>query len=143
MDNEAVISKNFIEQIIDKDLEEGKYKKNLRKKAVSFILIFILFQFSYNKSLDYFKIQPSNIRETLSVPIQQTARYIKYHEEDLTEEDKKNISGLLNYDIIKTKYKPKLSDPVKATFNKYATKEDFVNYAKYLYNQKIQCFFTE
>ena len=32
---DEVVSKNFIEQIIDKDLEEGKYKKNLRKNTGS------------------------------------------------------------------------------------------------------------
>ena len=107
------------------------YSKINKKRIICLVFAIFISYISYSKILlPALHITGTTVREVLSIPFQQTARYIKYHEEDLTEEDKKNISGLLNYDIIKTKYKPKLSDPVKATFNKYATKEDFVNYAK-------------
>ena len=108
------------------------FKKNLRKKAVSFILIFILFQFSYNKSLDYFKIQPSNIRETLSVPIQQTARYIKYYDKQLSKKERNYVENLYRMSIkeIKKKYQPELSDPVKFPW-KVNDKKELIEYFKF------------
>lgn len=108
------------------------FKKNLRKKAVSFILIFILFQFSYNKSLDYFKIRPSNIRETLSVPIQQTARYIKYYDKQLSKKERNYVENLYRMSIkeIKKKYQPELSDPVKFPW-KVNDKKELIEYFKF------------
>lgn len=96
-------------------------KKNLFK----FILIFVAtisFYFSYNKIiLPHFKITNGSIREALSVPFQQTARYVKEHKMKLPKR-KVIIDKLLNYDTIDTRYNPKLADPVKNEFNKDYTK---------------------
>ncbi len=108
-----------------------KFSKINRKRIICLGLIVLISFISYSKIiLPYFHITGTSIREALSIPFQQTARFVKYHEEDLTDEDKQNISKILDYDTIKTKYNPKLSDPVKSTYNKYATKSDLINYAK-------------
>lgn len=105
-------------------------KKNLFK----FILIFVAtisFYFSYNKIiLPHFKITNGSIREALSVPFQQTARYVKEHKNEVTKNEKVIIDKLLNYDTIDTRYNPKLADPVKNEFNKDYTKKDLNNYFK-------------
>lgn len=104
----------------------------VRKHYKPFLAIFLLlicFQTTYSKViLPYFKITPGSIREMLSVPFQQTARYVKYHEEDLTKEDKQIIDKLLGYKTLASRYNPELSDPVKNGFNKYATSEDLKEY---------------
>lgn len=103
--------------------------KKLWKKLL-FILIFILlFNFSYsNILLPYFHIPEGSIREMLSIPFQQTARYVSKHEESILEEEKNTIDKILSYDTLKDRYKPNISDPVKEKFNKYATREDLKEY---------------
>ena len=98
---------------------------------------------SYSKILlPKLGITGTSIRETLSIPFQQTARFIQYHEDSLSENDKKNIGKVLDYEVIKKNYNPVLSDPVKNTFNKYATKKDLTNYFKTWFNGLISYPFT-
>ncbi|MBE6148827.1 MAG: hypothetical protein E7167_05025 [Firmicutes bacterium] len=105
------------------------YKKvNIKKMASVFILVISLF-YSYQKILlPALGITEGSVRETLSIFFQQTARYVINHEEDLTNEEKNIIGTIINYDNIKSGYDPEISDPIKNTFNKYATKEDLKEY---------------
>ena len=105
-------------------------KTNFKKYLLIFLTI-ICFNVTYNKIiLPYFKITPTSIREVLSIPFQQTARYVKYHEKELDSDEKEAISKILKYDTLKDKYKPEISDPVKNDFNRYYTSEDLTNYFK-------------
>lgn len=83
-----------------------------------------------NVILPYFKIPAGSIRETLSVPFQQTARYVKEHEEEVTEEQRKAIDAVLGYDDLKERYNPTLADPVKNNYNPYTTEEELKEYFK-------------
>ncbi|MDD3241955.1 MAG: DUF6020 family protein, partial [Bacilli bacterium] len=52
--------------------------KNIRKSLIIIFLISTCLYFSYSKvALPYFKVTPGSVRETLSIPFQQTARYVK------------------------------------------------------------------
>jgi hypothetical protein len=104
--------------------------KNKNYKKVLLIIITVLsLNTLYNKViLPYFKVTPTSIRETLSIPFQQTARYVKYHEKEITIKDREAINRLLSYNKIREKYNPELADPVKNTFNKDYTKEDLDAY---------------
>ena len=107
----------------------------LKNKKWPRYLVVILIVFGCYKTYDKIilpalKVTPTSIRETLSIPFQQTARYIKYHEDELSKEDKKTINNILDYEKIKKEYKPELSDPVKNTFNKDYTREDLNKYFK-------------
>ena len=105
-------------------------KKNLFKYLLILIVV-ILFYFTYNKViLPTFKITPGSIRETLSIPFQQTARYVKEHDKELSKKDKKVINKILDYDTIAKRYDPKLADPVKNEFNKDYTDKDLKEYFK-------------
>ena len=55
-------------------------------------------------------------RVFFSIPMQQTARYLKEYPDDVTKEEAKAIDGVLKYDEIADLYNPELSDPVKATY---------------------------
>ena len=104
----------------------------VRKKWISYTILFVAsltFNTCYNDViLPYFKITPGSIREMLSIPFQQTARYSKYHGEELSDEDIVIIDKVLNYDTLADRYNPELSDPVKNKFNKYTTDEDLKKY---------------
>lgn len=114
------------------------YCKKNTKKIVAIFLIIMSFYITYDKViLPYYKITPGSIRETLSVPFQQTARYVKYYGKDLTKEEKNKIDKLLDYNTLSERYNPKLADPVKNKYNKYATNKDLKEYFKVWF----KCFF--
>ncbi len=103
--------------------------KKMWKKNLIVLIITLLFSYSYsNVVLPAFKITDGSIREMLSIPFQQTARYVKYHDEDISLEEREAIDKVLVYDTLKGRYKPNISDPVKEKFNKYATSNDLKEY---------------
>ena len=85
----------------------------------------------YNKVLlPHYEISNTSVREVLSVPFQQTARLVKYHDEEINKNDKVIIDKVLEYDTLGERYKTNLSDPVKNKYNKYVTSSDLNNYFK-------------
>ncbi len=83
-------------------------------------------------------ISEGSIREVLSIPFQQTARYVKYHEEEVTEEEKKVIDHILGYEDLKERYQPTIADSVKNNYNKYTTEEDLKKYFEVWWHQLIK-----
>lgn len=79
-------------------------------------------------------VQPGSKREMLTVPFQQTARYVANYEEEVTEKEKQIIDQVLNYGSIKERYNPINSDPIKNSF-KNVGKEEFLEYVKVWFNQ--------
>lgn len=73
-------------------------------------------------------IPDGSVREMLSVPFQQTARFVKYHADEVTQEERQAIERVLAYDELADAYGGNLSDPVKRTFNKNATGDDLKAY---------------
>ena len=71
-------------------------------------------------------------REKLSVPFQQTARYLRDHPDDLSDEDRDAIESVINYKWyeIGEKYDPVLADPIKNNYVRDADVNDLVNYFK-------------
>ena len=105
------------------------FNKKIRKKLLILFIIPVIFYVSYSKViLPYFKITPGSIRETLSIPFQQTARYVRDNGLDLTEKEKNYIDKVLDISDISSRYNPNLADPVKNKFNKYSTNKDLLNY---------------
>ena len=116
-----------------------KKGNHFRKKILLILLIIFGFNYSYNNLiLPYFKITPTSVREMLSIPFQQTARYVKEHSIEVTSEEEKAIDKILTYDTLADRYNPELADPVKNSYNKYATKEDLKEYFKVWFNQFIK-----
>ncbi len=111
-------------------------KKYIKKTAVIFIII-LSFNFSYNKIvLPYFKIPAGSIREMLSIPFQQTARYVSKH--SVSSDEKEAIDKILVFDDLASRYRSDLSDPVKEKFNKYYTKADLIKYFKVWFMEGIK-----
>ena len=105
--------------------------KNKWKELLLVFFIIIGFNSTFNNViLPYFKITPGSIREVLSVPFQQTARYVKYHADELNEEEIAVIDNILGIKDLAQRYDPELADPVKNKFNKYTTDEELKEYFK-------------
>lgn len=105
-------------------------KKNILKLSMTFILFFMALYGFDNVLVPHLGISGGSVREMLSVPFQQTARYVKYHGDELSKEDIEIIDYILNYDTLAKRYKPEISDPVKNEFNKYTTNKELVAYFK-------------
>lgn len=75
-------------------------------------------------------ILPVQVRETLSIPLQQTARYVKEHYDEITEEEMAVLSQVFNVEVAQLAklYNPELSDPVKEKLQDYPTGEDLKAY---------------
>lgn len=94
----------------------------------SFAVTFIIFVLYSNVLLLNLGIQKGGMQESLSIPFQQTARYLKLHPDDISEAEKETIGKVLNVDNIADLYNPLLSDPVKSTF--HGSKSDLLEYFK-------------
>lgn len=102
-----------------------------RKTVALYIGIILAFNIVYtNAILPAFNISKGSVREMLSIPLQQTARYITKHSDEVTFEEHTNISGILQLRGIINRYNPELSDPVKDGFRPSATGEDLKAYFK-------------
>lgn len=114
-------------------------KHRNRFQHIFLFVLTVCFYLSYqNIILPFFHITPSSKREMLSIPFQQTARYVKYHRKEITRDEKMIIDKILSYDTLKDRYNPEKSDPVKNEFNKYSTKEDLNRYFKVWFQEGIK-----
>lgn len=98
-------------------------RKYLLESLIGVLGIYAVFHFIF---LSVFGIQEGNIREALSVPFQQTARYVKEYPNDVTEKEKEIISKVLDYENLANLYNPDISDPVKS--RRFNTTEEIKAY---------------
>ncbi len=105
------------------------YKKQWRRLCVTFAVPMILFQFLYlNTLLPALNVAPGGVQEALSVPFQQTARYVTEYPEEVTKKEQKALDAIIKYKYWTKCYNPKLSDDLKARYDQEATKEDLRAY---------------
>ena len=112
--------------------------KEKRRALILVLLSSVLVYQAHNKILlPAMHISMGSVREMLSVPFQQTARYAKYYSEDLKQKEIQVIDKVLGYETLRERYKPNIADPVKNEFNKDTTTKDLVEYFKVWFS----CFF--
>lgn len=75
-----------------------------------------------------YDIERGSIREALSLPFQQTARYLLECGNEVTAEEEEAIRAVLDYDHLAEWYSPVISDPVKGTYKDTATTKDLLRY---------------
>lgn len=87
-------------------------------------------------------LTPGSRREVLSIPFQQTARYVEKHDGvhagiaggaddgSVSEEERTVIDRVLGYDTLASRYVPTKSDAVKNGFNEYASADDLAAYLR-------------
>lgn len=72
--------------------------------------------------------KPAVSAEAMSVPLQQIARTVAYHGDELSNEDKASIDEILPYERLDDIYKPHISDPVKGSFRLSVFKDNEIKY---------------
>lgn len=114
----------------------------LKDKRLSLLIVLLsslVVYEAHNKILlPVMHITPGSIREMLSVPFQQTARYSKYYGDELNEEEINIIDKILRYEDLAERYKPNIADPVKYEFNPDTTTSDLIEYFKVWKNGLIK-----
>lgn len=75
---------------------------------------------------------PGSKGEMLSIPFQQTARYLQFYKEEISAEEVSAIENVLgDIHTVAASYNPNISDPVKALFQKDATFTELIQYFKF------------
>lgn len=95
--------------------------------GMAVLLCVLLF---FHALMPVLRITPGSKREMLSVPFQQTARYLRDHPEDVSAEERAAIAAVLNYDELAQRYTPTVSDKVKATYREATTGAELGAYFK-------------
>lgn len=116
-----------------------KRKKEYKIKILVLFILTLTFNTTYNNViLPGLKITQTSVREKLSIPFQQTARYVKEHSKEIKEDEKEIIDKILGYETLASRYNAELADPVKNEYNKYATKKDLSDYFKVWFQQFLK-----
>ncbi len=77
-----------------------------------------------------YNIEKGSIREMLSLPFQQTGRYVLTYSDEVTDQERQAIDKILDYDSLSDGYNPLLADYVKNTFRKESTGAELAEYFK-------------
>lgn len=75
-----------------------------------------------------FDVQSGSIREGLSLPFQQTARFVKLHKDEIPPEEAAVINEVLDYENLPALYDQYISDQVKATIREDVTRGELLAY---------------
>jgi len=75
-----------------------------------------------------YDIVPGSIAEALSLPFQQTARFVRKHESEIPQDEYEAIDRVIGMSGLAKMYDPVISDPVKARFRDEVTGEDLKQY---------------
>ena len=102
-------------------------KEHALKIGILFLGIFGYMFFNFYIT-NYAGVVPTESREALSIPFQQTARTVKYHGAEMSQKERLGIDGLLNFEAIGENYCPGFADPVKDTAKEYPTKDELLGY---------------
>lgn len=124
-----------------------KDKKFLVRMAVVILIPMLIFKVGYTGIIfNAAGIHDGSTREMLSVPFQQTARYISQYGDEVTAEEEDAILTILNNNeksevtlqYIADRYSPDLSDPVKSLYNESAGKDELIDYFKVWAKQLVK-----
>lgn len=73
-------------------------------------------------------LRPVGVEGGLSIPLQQTARFVCEHGDEIPEEERAIIDEVIEYESIVWNYDPIISDPIKAHFRQDATRQELMRY---------------
>lgn len=102
-------------------------KKSTLIKSCMLLLLPVMFANVVNIGIiKHYDISEGSFGEALSFPLQQVARYVTYYSDEVTDEEREALSVIIDYDHLAENYNPRISDPVKATFNRNATRQELM-----------------
>ena len=95
------------------------------KKVLLVFGVAILLSFGIKNILfSVFHVEKGLAKEALSIPMQQIARVVKYHGDELSQEEKEQIYQFIPVENVGELYNPVISDPVKREFDNDAFLEN-------------------
>lgn len=112
--------------------------KKLRKRLWVSALILICLVTGYQSLLKTLYITPVSKAEMLSVPFQQTARYVRDHSDEVTKHEHDVIDTILGYDDLAERYDSHISDPVKDKYNVGATGAQLKEYFRVWFSMLLK-----
>ena len=138
------IAPDVLEAHADEIFDEAENRIYVEKAVLAVLLAVCIGSFGFDtfteKVLD---IPAGSVGEALSVPMQQTARYIRDYGNEVTDDERTAIEKVLDCDAIAQSYMPELSDGVKKYY-KNPGKGDLTRYmldwAKMLLKHPV-CYF--
>lgn len=105
------------------------FRNKNSKKLVGILASSLIIYFIVNTTIfNILNATKGEVREALSIPMQQFARVVKYHKDELTEEEKEQIYKFIPTDNIEELYNPVLSDPIKSHFDSKAFSENKIEF---------------
>ena len=100
-----------------------------RKKILCFTAAAVLFSWGVTQGLyPFLGFTKGGRQEALSIPLQQTARIVKEHPEDISAEEQEAIDAVLDFSQLAESYNPDTADGVKNLFRQEASSEDLLHY---------------
>lgn len=110
-----------------------EWKKRNKGVWLKSLIVFMVFWLAWsNIALPFFRVKDGSIREMLSIPFQQTARYIQEYAYEVTEEERMAIDKVLDYEWVQDMYTSYGADPVKNTYKEPENEgAALANYFKY------------
>lgn len=114
------------------------YRKYYKKFLLLLISMIVFYSAYSNVLLSSMGVTKGSVKEALSIPFQQTARYLQEYPEDITDSEKEVLNQVLDVEKITENYIPWLSDPVKNTFRSNAGKEELKKYFKIWFNMFLR-----
>lgn len=104
-------------------------KLSIKKLGLCFLLCILTVNIVNQYAITSLNIVLGSKGEMLSIPFQQTARYLKEYPDDVSEKEHKAIENLLEYDTLANAYKPNISDAVKSKMHSQQ-QENIIEYFK-------------
>lgn len=104
-----------------------QHRKTCLTAGILMLTAYFLFQ---TAGLSLLNVKKGRISEGMSIPLQQIARVVTKHNDDLNEDQKNTISDYFSGQDLSKLYKATLSDPVKRNFNEKLFREDPLPFLK-------------
>ncbi len=110
--------------------DKNNFIKPLTKPLICLLLPILFANVISATIIKAYNVEQFGIREAMSLPFQQTARYVSEYKDEVTDEEADAIRALIYYDGLPDIYDPRFADPVKNTFNTNSTTEEFFGYIR-------------
>lgn len=113
-------------------------KENKKVLTVIYVDMVIGLLVWFKVLLPCYGVGNNEIIENLSIPLQQTARYVFYYEDEITDEEKRDIDKMLDYSKISDAYNPEIVDPIKELYRDNVTTADIKKYMHIYFRQMLK-----
>lgn len=111
------------------------YRRHWRMVAVGLCTCLLLLVVQEAVYMPLHGIGKGPVGEMLSVPLQQTARYLQEHSDDVTEAEREVLQAGFDVELEALKYNPNISDSIKSHFLKKPDRDYLKEYFKVWFAQ--------